>query len=126
MGGERYQVVWSAPVWRCRQLESLSPAAFLDALAPILPPGVDVEQLEDTQRAFPVGLLLARHMHRDRTLLLGETAHRCHPVGGQGLNLCWRDVVTLHRLAQKAQGGRLPVGRLGSSYARRQIGRAHV
>ncbi|MFM9046660.1 MAG: FAD-dependent monooxygenase, partial [Cyanobium sp.] len=120
MGGERYQVVWSAPVWRCRQLESLSPAAFLDALAPVLPPGVDVEQLEDTQRAFPVGLLLARHLHRNRTLLLGETAHRCHPVGGQGLNLCWRDVATLHRLAQKAQGGRLPVPRLGSSYARRR------
>jgi 2-octaprenyl-6-methoxyphenol hydroxylase len=120
MGGDRFQVVWSAPVWRCRQLERLSPAAFLDALAPVLPPGVDVERLEEPQRAFPVGLLLARHMHRNRTILVGETAHRCHPVGGQGLNLCWRDVATLHHLAQKVQAGRLAPAQLGSSYARQR------
>ena len=120
MGGDRFQVVWSAPVWRCRQLERLSPAAFLDALAPVLPPGVDVERLEEPQRAFPVGLLLARHMHRHRTILVGETAHRCHPVGGQGLNLCWRDVACLHRLAQKVQAGRLAPAQLGSSDARQR------
>jgi 2-octaprenyl-6-methoxyphenol hydroxylase len=120
MGGDRFQVVWSAPAWRCRQLESLAPAAFLDALAPVLPPGVDVERLEETPRAFPVGLLLARHMHRKRTILIGETAHRCHPVGGQGLNLCWRDVATLHSLAQSVQAGRMASAQLGSSYARRR------
>jgi 2-octaprenyl-6-methoxyphenol hydroxylase len=120
MGGDRFQVVWSAPAWRCRQLESLAPAAFLDALAPVLPPGVDVERLEETPRAFPVGLLLARQMHRKRTILIGETAHRCHPVGGQGLNLCWRDVATLHRLAQSVRAGRMAPARLGSSYARQR------
>jgi 2-octaprenyl-6-methoxyphenol hydroxylase len=120
MGGDRFQVVWSAPAWRCRQLEQLSPAAFLDALAPVLPPGVDVERLEEPPKAFPVGLLLAHHMHRNRTILLGETAHRCHPVGGQGLNLCWRDVATLHRLAQKVHAGQLAPAQLGASYARRR------
>ena len=35
-------------------------------------------------------------------MLVGESAHRCHPVGGQGLNLCWRDVAVLHRLALRA------------------------
>lgn len=120
MGGDRFQVVWSAPAWRCRQLESLSPAAFLDALAPVLPPGVDVERLEESPRAFPVGLLLAHHLHQDRTILVGETAHRCHPVGGQGLNLCWRDVATLHRLAQNIQAGRMAPAHLGTSYARRR------
>ena len=120
MGGDRFQVVWSAPAWRCRQLESLSPAAFLDALAPVLPPGVDVEQLEEAPRAFPVGLLLAHRMHRGRTILVGETAHRCHPVGGQGLNLCWRDVATLHSLAQNIQAGRMTPAQLGPSYARRR------
>jgi 2-octaprenyl-6-methoxyphenol hydroxylase len=120
MGGDRFQVVWSAPAWRCRQLESLSPVAFLDALAPVLPPGVDVEQLEESPRAFPVGLLLAHRMHRGRTILLGETAHRCHPVGGQGLNLCWRDVATLHRLAQNIQAGRMTLDQLGPSYARQR------
>ena len=120
MGEGRFQVVWSAPAWRCRQLESLSPAAFLEALAPVLPAGIDVDSLDEQPRAFPVGLQVARHLQHGRTLLVGETAHRCHPVGGQGLNLCWRDVATLHQLARRAQAGRLPVASLGGSYARRR------
>ena len=28
-------------------------------------------------------------------IYLGETSHTFHPVGGQGLNLCWRDVDAL-------------------------------
>ncbi|MFN9646470.1 MAG: FAD-dependent monooxygenase, partial [Cyanobacteriota bacterium] len=116
----RFQVVWSAPGWRCRQLESLSSAAFLDALASILPPGLDVSSIEEPQRVFPVGLQLARRLHRGRTILLGETAHRCHPVGGQGLNLSWRDVAVLHRLAQRVRAGQLPLDRLGGSYGRRR------
>jgi 2-octaprenyl-6-methoxyphenol hydroxylase len=120
MGEDRFQLVWSAPAWRCRQLESLSPAAFLDALAPVLPSGVDVDCLEEAPRVFPVGLLLARQLHHGRTILVGETAHRCHPVGGQGLNLCWRDVAELHHLAKRARAGRLPLTRLGRCYARRR------
>lgn len=116
----RFQVVWSAPGWRCRQLESLSPAAFLDALAPVLPAGIDVASIEERPRVFPVQLHLARRLHQGRTLLLGETAHRCHPVGGQGLNLSWRDVAELHRLAQRARAGRLPLDRLAGTYARRR------
>jgi 2-octaprenyl-6-methoxyphenol hydroxylase len=116
----RFQVVWSAPGWRCRQLESLAPAAFLDALAPVLPAGIDVASIEEAPRVFPVQLQLARRLHRGRTILLGETAHRCHPVGGQGLNLSWRDVAVLHRLAQRARAGRLPLDQLAGSYARRR------
>lgn len=116
----RFQVVWSAPGWRCRQLESLSPAAFLDALAPVLPAGIDVASLEETPRVFPVHVQLARRLHQGRTIFLGETAHRCHPVGGQGLNLSWRDVNVLHRLARRVCAGRLPLDRLAPSYARRR------
>ncbi len=120
MGQGGFQVVWSAPAWRARQLESLSPAAFLDALAPVLPAGVDVVSIEAIPRVFPVGLELARRLHRGRTILVGETAHRCHPVGGQGLNLSWRDVDVLHRLALRVRAGRLSLDRFGGSYARRR------
>ena len=53
-------------------------------------------------------------------MLLGESSHRCHPVGGQGLNLCWRDVAVLHRLAQRASSGRLAVDRLPAAYGLRR------
>ena len=120
MGQGRFQVVWSAPGWRCRQLESLSPAAFLDALAPVLPEEVDVASLEEGARVFPVQAQLARRLRRGRTILLGETAHRCHPVGGQGLNLSWRDVEALHGLALRARAGRLSLARLPAAYGRRR------
>ena len=120
LGGRRMQLVWSAPQGRCRQLESLSASAFLDALAGALPERFQPDALHDEPRAFPLQLLLARRLQRGRTVLVGESGHRCHPVGGQGLNLCWRDVAVLHRLAQRVSAGRLAVERLPAAYARRR------
>ncbi len=120
LGGPRFQLVWSAPESRCRQLERLDATGFLDTLAGALPARFQPDALLDAPRAFPLQLLLARRLHRGRAVLVGESAHRCHPVGGQGLNLCWRDVATLHRLAQRAAAGRLPLKRLPGAYARRR------
>jgi len=120
LGERRYQLVWSAPQARCRQLESLPEATFLDALAGALPDSLQPDALLDEPRAFPVALQLARRLHRGRTVLVGESAHRCHPVGGQGLNLGWRDVEVLHGLAERAARGGLDPARLGSAYGWRR------
>jgi 2-octaprenyl-6-methoxyphenol hydroxylase len=120
LGEGRFQLVWSAPQARCRQLESLPDVAFLDALAGALPEKLQPDALLDRPRAFPVALQLARRLHRGGTVLVGESGHRCHPVGGQGLNLCWRDVEVLHRLARRVAAGRLEPARLGGAYARRR------
>ena len=120
LGQGRFQLVWSAPAPRCRQLEALDGAAFLDRLAGALPSALQPDALLDQPRAFPVALLLARRLARGRTVLVGESAHRCHPVGGQGLNLCWRDVAALHRLARQAAAGRLRPERLPARYGRQR------
>ncbi|MEB3255940.1 MAG: FAD-dependent monooxygenase [Synechococcaceae cyanobacterium] len=120
LGGRRAQLVWSAPAGRCRQLEGLEGSAFLDRLAAALPDRLQPDALLDRPRAFPVSLELARRLQRGHTVLVGESAHRCHPVGGQGLNLCWRDVEVLHRLALRAAEGRLPPARLAAAYACRR------
>jgi 2-octaprenyl-6-methoxyphenol hydroxylase len=120
LGGRRFQLVWSAPQARCRQLESLPDVSFLDALAGALPAHLQPDALVEQPRAFPVQLLLARRLHRGKAILLGESGHRCHPVGGQGLNLCWRDVAVLHRLALRAASGQLPVQRLPAAYGSRR------
>ncbi|MEX1317434.1 MAG: FAD-dependent monooxygenase [Synechococcaceae cyanobacterium] len=120
LGAGRFQLVWSAPARRCRQLESLPPGAFLDGLAAALPDRFQPDALLDDPRAFPLALQLARRLSLDHTVLVGESAHRCHPVGGQGLNLCWRDVAELHRQALRVAAGRLPAERLPAAYARRR------
>jgi 2-octaprenyl-6-methoxyphenol hydroxylase len=120
LGNGLSQLVWSAPASRCRQLASLPPAAFLDSLMAVLPDPLEPDALRDQPRAFPVGLRLARSLSRGTTVLVGESAHRCHPVGGQGLNLCWRDVAVLHRLATRAASGSLPPHRLAAAYGRRR------
>lgn len=120
LGGDAFQLVWSAPLWRLRELEQLDGVAFLDALSAALPEELQVEVLLDQPRAFPVALEMAWPLHRGRTVLLGEVAHRCHPVGGQGLNLCWRDVAELQQLAARCTGGRLSPSRLGRLYTRRR------
>jgi 2-octaprenyl-6-methoxyphenol hydroxylase len=120
MGAGRHQLVWSAPAWRCRKLETLGDTAFLDALVGPLPELLQPEVLFDKPRCFPVTLQLAKRLQRGNTVLVGDSAHRCHPVGGQGLNLGWRDVETLMDLAEKASAGRLATRRLGAAYGRRR------
>ena len=120
LGGRQVQLVWSAPERRCRQLERLDATGFLDAVAGALPRRFQPDALLDSQRAFPLQLLLARRLQCGNAVLVGESAHRCHPVGGQGLNLCWRDVAVLHRLAQRAASGRLALKALPAAYARRR------
>ncbi|MFM8936250.1 MAG: FAD-dependent monooxygenase [Vulcanococcus sp.] len=121
LGGDAYQLVWSAPLDRLRRLEQLDGAAFLDALSAALPEALQAEVLLDQPRAWPVGLSLLWPLARGRLLALGEAAHRCHPVGGQGLNLCWRDVACLQQLAARCSNGRLQPAQLPRAYAWRRL-----
>ena len=118
LGQDRVQVVWSAGANRCRQLESIGGDAFLDRLAGALPDRFQPDALAVPPQTFAVGLALARRLQAGNTVLVGESAHRCHPVGGQGLNLCWRDVAVLHVLARRVRQGRLTVAALPRRYAR--------
>ena len=118
LGGEQVQVVWSAGAARCRQLEAIGADAFLDRLAGALPDRFQPDALTVPPQTFAVGLALARRLEAGNTVLVGESAHSCHPVGGQGLNLCWRDVAVLHALARRVSQGRLPVAALPRRYAR--------
>lgn len=118
LGGEQVQVVWSAGANRCRQLEGIGSDAFLDRLAGALPDRFQPDALAVPPQTFAVGLALARRLQAGNAVLVGESGHRCHPVGGQGLNLCWRDVAVLHALARRVSQGRLAAAALPRRYAR--------
>ena len=102
LGDTDFQVVWSAPLDRCRQLAGLDTSAFLDELCTILPHGLEPDALLDSPAAFPLEFSFALKLNQENVVLVGESGHRCHPVGGQGLNLCWRDAETLLQLMTSA------------------------
>jgi 2-octaprenyl-6-methoxyphenol hydroxylase len=120
LGGGRAQVVWSGPLEACRHRQSLGEAGFLQALGAVLPPGLQACELLEPPASFPVACRLASRLARGRALLCGESGHRCHPVGGQGLNLCWRDVAVLWQEAAAVASGERDIEALPRRYARRR------
>ena len=51
---------------------------------------------------FPVRLMNSRTYIQSRLALVGDAAHCCHPVGGQGMNLGIRDAAALAEVITKA------------------------
>lgn len=120
LGAGKAQVVWSGPLWACRDRQTLGETAFLEALGGALPPGLEVSHLVEPPASFPVACRLASRLSRGRAVLCGESGHRCHPVGGQGLNLCWRDVAVLWQEAAAVASGERDLRDLPRRYARRR------
>jgi 2-octaprenyl-6-methoxyphenol hydroxylase len=66
--------------------------------------------------AYPLKLMLAKRLTRERLILIGNAAHTLHPVAGQGFNLGLRDVAVLAdllveaRLTAKDPGGPAVLG----------------
>ncbi len=98
LGGDLFQIICSQTLEKGNFNMSLSKALFLDYLSTILPLGVEVDTIIDQPKSFPINFILNYSFFSGKYLYLGETAHKFHPVGGQGLNLCWRDVDCLTRL----------------------------
>ena len=67
-------------------------------LSTILPNGIEPDTLIDSPESFPIRFLINSSFHSGKYIFIGETSHSVHPAGGQGLNLCWRDVACLTKL----------------------------
>jgi 2-octaprenyl-6-methoxyphenol hydroxylase len=99
----RYSVVWTARAQDSAGILALSDQAFTEALQARF--GWRLGRLTQPGRrvAYPLKLMLARQLTRERVLLIGNAAHTLHPVAGQGFNLGLRDVAVLADLLIEAQ-----------------------
>jgi 2-octaprenyl-6-methoxyphenol hydroxylase len=110
MTGNRSSIVWTERAELAARLVELSVPAFSAELAARFGDFLgNVEPLGPTW-TYPLGLLIAERYMAPRLALVGEAAHMIHPIAGQGLNLCIRDVAALTELVIDARRLGLDIG----------------
>jgi len=74
----------------------------MDKLSTILPDEFKFYHIIGEFNIFPVSLSLNLPvLNFKKIVFVGDAFHTFHPVGGQGLNTCWRDVNTIYDLFNK-------------------------
>ncbi len=106
------RIVWTAPHAEAQRLLQLDDAAFTEHLRTRYGPQMGRLSVVGQRYVFPTKLVHAREYVRSRVALVGDAAHSCHPVGGQGLNLGIRDVAALAEVLQTAHSQGEDIGSL--------------
>lgn len=112
LAGNRYHIVWTAPHAEAKALQNLDETDFLTELEYYTGGFLGKPKLNSDRLVFPVQLFQSKHYVRHRLALIGDAAHRCHPVAGQGLNLGIRDAAALAQVLTKAHAQGKDVGDL--------------
>ncbi|MGF1514222.1 MAG: FAD-dependent hydroxylase [Elainellaceae cyanobacterium] len=110
--GNRCQVVLTAPHAEAKRLMALGEKEFLALLSDRYGGALGQLELLNERRLFPVKLMHSRQYVKSRLALVGDAAHCCHPVGGQGLNLGIRDAAALAQTIQAARDRGQDIGAL--------------
>jgi 2-octaprenyl-6-methoxyphenol hydroxylase len=100
--GNRCRIVWTAPHAEAQALCALDDERFLAELSQRFGNQMGKLALEGDRFIFQVQLMQSDRYVLPRLALIGDAAHNCHPVGGQGLNLGIRDAAALAQVLQTA------------------------
>jgi len=118
--GDRYRVVWTLPHEMATAVLALEDQAFLERLRPHLDPKMAPITGVSERFLFPTQLMQVNTYVGDRCVVIGDAAHRCHPVGGQGLNLGLRDVWTLATLLRASPAAEIGTPQQLQQFQRRR------
>jgi 2-octaprenyl-6-methoxyphenol hydroxylase len=99
----RCNVVWTAPHGEAKAIAELDDEAFLARLSRQYGAQMGRLEISSARSVFPVQLMHSDRYVLPRLALVGDAAHCCHPVGGQGLNLGIRDAAALAQVLQAAR-----------------------
>ncbi|CEJ43583.1 FAD-dependent hydroxylase [Umezakia ovalisporum] len=110
--GNRCRIVWTAPHAEAEAMCALDDEEFLAELTRRFGNQMGKLELLGHRFIFPVQLMQSHHYVLPRLALIGDAAHNCHPVGGQGLNLGIRDAAALAQVLQTADEAGEDIGHL--------------
>ena len=97
LDSNRYQIIWTASTSKSIDRLNSSKSFLLDNLSTIVPEYFKLDQIDSAINIFPVSLSLCLPIFDfNKEVLVGDSLHTFHPVGGQGLNICWRDVNVIY------------------------------
>ncbi|MDC3147473.1 FAD-dependent monooxygenase [Prochlorococcus sp. AH-716-I09] len=97
-----YQVIWTSSSLKAIERLNSDKNFLMDNLSTILPDEFKLDQIIGEFSIFPVSLSFNLPVLNFKKLVfVGDAFHTFHPVGGQGLNSCWRDVNTIYDLFNK-------------------------
>ena len=110
--GNRCRIVWTAPHEEAKALCALNDQEFLAELTKRYGQQMGKLELLGERFIFQVQLMQSDRYVLPRLALIGDAAHNCHPVGGQGLNLGIRDAAALAEIIQTAHKHRQDIGNI--------------
>lgn len=106
----RCQVVWTVPHQQAEELRDLPASEFLQKLEHCTGGLLGKLQLDSQRWLFPVKLMQSKQYTAPRLALIGDAAHCCHPVAGQGMNLGIRDAAALAEILVAAHQAGADIG----------------
>ncbi len=99
----RVQIVWTAPHQQAQELVEMPIEQFIDRLQIATGNLLGKLTVDSSRFLFPVQLMQSDRYIQQRLALVGDAAHCCHPVAGQGMNLGIRDAAALAEILANAQ-----------------------
>lgn len=108
----RCQIVLTAPHAEAQKWLQVEESEFLAELERRYAGQLGKIELLGDRLLFPVRLMQSDRYALSRLALVGDAAHCCHPVGGQGMNLGIRDAAALAQVIKTADQRGEDVGSL--------------
>ncbi len=93
--GNRSSFVWTMDSNDANRIFKLSDSLFLKNLNTAFQNRRGKIEFESNRNIFPISLAFSKKLVKEKFVIIGDAAHKIHPIAGQGLNLGIRDVAAL-------------------------------